>query len=215
MADGRRGLEDYVPVAERLELFRADHPDWALITEVVVDDGRRIMIRATVITADGMRLAVGHAEEIRGEGMVNKTNPVENAETSAWGRALANLGYEVKRGIASREEMARAQDRQASQGGGRAKQDGDRPAPQGQLLAQAAARAGFKAEKGDPPERRKEIDDARRDVLQAAVGVRTSTEIKKAHDVKKALDTFQAIEDGRLRLAYDPDGKPILEEVAA
>lgn len=86
---------------------------------------------------------------------------------------------------------------------------------QGQLLAQAAARAGFKAEKGDPPERKKEIDTARRDVLQAATGVRTSTEIKKAHDVKKALDAFKAIEEGRLQLAYDPDGNPLLEEVPA
>jgi hypothetical protein len=90
----------------------------------------------------------------------------------------------------------------------------ERPMSQGQLLAQAAARAGFKAQKNDPPEKRKEIDDARRDVLQAAVGVRTSTEIKKAHDVKVALEAFEAIAAKKLELAYAPDGKPVLREIA-
>lgn len=83
---------------------------------------------------------------------------------------------------------------------------------QGQLLAQAAARAGFQAKKDDDGERRKEIDTARRDVLEAAIGVRSSKDITKAHDVKKALDAFDAIAAGRLELAYDPDGKPILRE---
>lgn len=91
----------------------------------------------------------------------------------------------------------------------------ERPQTQGQLLAQAAARAGFKAQKGDPPEKRKEIDDARRDVLEAVTGVRSSTEIKKAQDVKKALEAFDAIAAGRLELAYDPEGHPTLQEVAS
>lgn len=89
----------------------------------------------------------------------------------------------------------------------------ERPMSQGHLLAQAAARAGFKAHKNDPPEKRKEIDDARRDVLQAAVGVRTSTEIKTAHDVKASLDAFEAIAAKKLELAYEPDGKPVLREI--
>jgi hypothetical protein len=202
-------LDDYVTVAERLELFRKDHPGWGLIGQVVVDDGKRILYQATVTDDTGRPIATGHAEEIRGDGPVNRTNPVENAETSAWGRALANLGYEVKRGIASREEIAGAQARADT-----ATSDPARPMSQGHLLAQAAARAGFKASKDDDAERRKEIDTARRDVLQAVTGVRSSKEIKKAHDVKAALDAFEAIADRRLELAYDPEGAPILKEVA-
>lgn len=108
MAERKFDLRTYVPVHERLAKFRVDHPLWGLITQVISDDGKRIVMRAVVTDEEGRHLASGHAEEIRGEGQVNKTNPVENCETSAWGRALANLGYSIDRGIASREEMARA-----------------------------------------------------------------------------------------------------------
>lgn len=91
----------------------------------------------------------------------------------------------------------------------------ERPMTQGRLLAQAAAKAGFVAKKDDDGEARKKVDDARRDVLQAAIGVRSSKEITKAHDVKKALDAFEAIAAKRLELAYAPDGSPILQEVAS
>lgn len=102
-------LNDYIQVHERLELFRKDHPDWGLLTEITVDDGQRIVIRATITDQSGRFIATGHAEEVRGSSPVNRTSAVENAETSAWGRALANLGYEVKRGVASREEMEKVQ----------------------------------------------------------------------------------------------------------
>ena len=91
----------------------------------------------------------------------------------------------------------------------------ERSMTQGQLLAQAAARAGFRAGKDDDAEARKKVDEARRDVLEAVTGVRSSKEITKAHDVKKALDAFEAIAAKRLELAYDPDGRPILQEVAS
>jgi hypothetical protein len=54
---------------------------------------------------DASPASTGHAFENRSEGYVNKTSYIENCETSAVGRALALLGYEIKRGIASREEM--------------------------------------------------------------------------------------------------------------
>jgi len=97
-------LDDYVPVNERLELFRRDHPTWGLVCNLRFE-GDAILARAEITDETGRVIAAGHAEEIRGVSMVNRTSAVENAETSAWGRALANLGYEVKRGVASREEM--------------------------------------------------------------------------------------------------------------
>lgn len=63
---------------------------------------------------DASPAATGHAFENRSEGYVNKTSYIENCETSAVGRALALLGYEIKRGIASREEMEKA-DRMSDQ----------------------------------------------------------------------------------------------------
>lgn len=201
-------LDEYVPVAERVALFRKDRPQWGLLSEVVADDGQRIRIRAWVTDETGLTVAVGHAEEVRGQGFVNRTSALENAETSAWGRALANLGYSVDRGIASREEMEQAQAAAA------APPKEERPMTQGQLLARAAAKAGFVAKKEDDAEARKKVDDARRDVLQAVTGVRSSKEITKAHDVKKALEAFEAIAAKRLELAYEPDGTPTLQEVA-
>jgi hypothetical protein len=105
-------LENYVPVAERLEKFRNEHPLWALVGEITVDDGQRVVIRATIADENERVVATGHAEEVRGSSPVNRTSAVENAETSAWGRALAALGYDVKRGIASREEVQNAQSRE-------------------------------------------------------------------------------------------------------
>nr|HQU93734.1 hypothetical protein [Pyrinomonadaceae bacterium] len=51
----------------------------------------------------------GHAFEIRGQGYVNTTSFIENGETSAVGRALANLGFKIENGIASREEMQKVE----------------------------------------------------------------------------------------------------------
>lgn len=112
MAD-RFNLDDYVPVNERLSLFRADHPTWGLICHLRFE-GSSILARAEVTDETGRIVAMGHAEEVRDQGLVNKTSAVENAETSAWGRALACLGYEVKRSVASREEMEKVSGREVS-----------------------------------------------------------------------------------------------------
>jgi len=56
-------------------------------------------------------IATGYAEEVRGAGNVNRTSHVENCETSAVGRALANAGYagsDVNK-RPSREEMSKVQ----------------------------------------------------------------------------------------------------------
>jgi hypothetical protein len=60
---------------------------------------------------DGEIIATGWAEEVRGQGNVNRTSHVENCETGAVGRALANAGYagsDVSK-RPSREEMGKVQ----------------------------------------------------------------------------------------------------------
>lgn len=99
-------LEEYVPVEERLEKFWAKYPDGCVKTELLHADEGYVRIFAAVFKSADDRsalLATGLAEETR-EGYVNKTSAVENCETSAIGRALANGGFRVKRGP-SREEM--------------------------------------------------------------------------------------------------------------
>ena len=59
---------------------------------------------------EDQRPGIGHSSlEIPGSTPYTKGSEIENAETSAWGRAIAALGFEVKRGIASREEVANKQ----------------------------------------------------------------------------------------------------------
>src|SRR5918912_2471142 len=110
------GFQDYVTVAERIEKFYDRYPEGRLITHIVEHDAETgfILMRADVYrnADDAQPAATGHAFEVRSEGYVQKTSYVEVCETSSVGRALALLGFEVKRGIASREEMIRGAKKQ-------------------------------------------------------------------------------------------------------
>ncbi|MGA9772937.1 MAG: hypothetical protein WBV94_28155 [Blastocatellia bacterium] len=102
-------IQDYVTVAERIEKFYERYPEGRIITHIIEHDAERgfILIRAEVYrnADDDMPAATGHAYELKSEGYVQRTSYIEVGETSAVGRALAMAGFEVKRGIASREEM--------------------------------------------------------------------------------------------------------------
>jgi len=88
-----RGNKKYTTVAVRVEIFRKYFPDFSINTKVKVDDGKRVIVVAEVYAPGSDRpVSTGIAEEIRGSSNVNKTSAVENGETSAIGRALANLG---------------------------------------------------------------------------------------------------------------------------
>ena len=88
-----RGNKKYTTVAVRVEIFRKYFPDFSINTKVKVDDGKRVIVVAEVFAPGSDRpISTGIAEEIRGSSNVNKTSAVENGETSAIGRALANLG---------------------------------------------------------------------------------------------------------------------------
>jgi len=117
-AGSRDRFEDYVPVAERLEKFYERFPDGRITTSIVEHnlESGFVLMRAEVFRSpdDASPAATGHAFEVRGESYVNKTSYIENAETSSVGRALAMLGFEVKRGIASREEVQKSSRLEAS-----------------------------------------------------------------------------------------------------
>jgi hypothetical protein len=107
--DDRLNLDNYAPVADRLALFWADNPNGRIHTEIVVDDGTRIVFRAIVYREanDPTPTAVGFAEEIRGSSNVNKFSALENCETSSIGRALSNWKYQASSERPSREEMSK------------------------------------------------------------------------------------------------------------
>lgn len=83
----------YKSVALRVSEFREAHPKWPLITEIVARDDDCVVVLAKVIDDCGITLATGHAEEYRKASQINRTSALENAETSAIGRALAALGF--------------------------------------------------------------------------------------------------------------------------
>lgn len=87
-----KGGKQYTAVAERIRGFRKMYPDGGIVTEVVHFDGDTVLIKATITDQDGHVLATGHATETKDSSPVNKTNFVENCETSAIGRALGALG---------------------------------------------------------------------------------------------------------------------------
>lgn len=89
----QKGNKLYTMVVHRTEAFRRElGTDFGISTEILVDDGKRVVLKAIITDKDGRTIGAGHAEEIRGQGMVNSTSALENAETSAIGRALSSLG---------------------------------------------------------------------------------------------------------------------------
>ena len=113
--------KQYRTVAHRIAEFREEHPDWTIQTELVSADDHRVVMRAEigrvagtinekgeVIVAPHMEIiSTGYAEEERGSSNINKTSALENAETSAVGRALAFLGLAGTE-IASADEVVNA-----------------------------------------------------------------------------------------------------------
>jgi hypothetical protein len=85
----------YETVALRVKRFRETPPpvpEFSVVTEILHRDPEVVIVRATISDSTGRVLATGHAEEWRKASSINKTSAIENAETSAIGRALASLG---------------------------------------------------------------------------------------------------------------------------
>ena len=102
-------LADYETVEVRLEKFIKDHPDFHIATELEVVEKDRYIVKAYLYktSTDQVAWTTGYAEETVSERGVNSTSALENCETSAIGRALANAGYAAKGKRPSREEMSK------------------------------------------------------------------------------------------------------------
>lgn len=109
----RFNLEDYETVEERIRRFYDLHPDGRIVTENMTTPADRAVstwvVKTTIYLtagdqAEALPKATGHAFEIDGDGMANKTSALENCETSSIGRALANMNLSGNKRT-SREEM--------------------------------------------------------------------------------------------------------------
>lgn len=109
--------KNYVPVVERLKEFRSSEKfkNWSLETEWLSITQEVATCRVIIRDETGVLKSTGTAMELRDEknSLVNKTSHVENAETSAVGRALGNLGIGLDGDeVASYEEVSRAKKQQ-------------------------------------------------------------------------------------------------------
>ena len=100
--------KEYVEVNERLIYFRKKYPNYSLTSDVLEKTDKSICIIASIGDESGRVIATGIAEEEKGSTFINKTSYVENCETSAWGRALANFGIGLETSVASADEVANA-----------------------------------------------------------------------------------------------------------
>jgi hypothetical protein len=112
---GRDDLSDYALVADRITLFYERYPEGRIVTELHSRADREITFRALVYrsAAEGLPAATGWASEREGDGEINRVACLENTETSAVGRALANLGFTASSRRPSREEMEKAERQRA------------------------------------------------------------------------------------------------------
>jgi hypothetical protein len=118
-------LDDYEPVASRFARFidwaNGQEHFYAVVSEMLSAPGAEICVFKTSILCDGVVIATGHAEEVRGQGNVNRTSHVENCETSSLGRCLSNFPVHNFAGSdytkrPSREEMSKVQRQSTSNG---------------------------------------------------------------------------------------------------
>lgn len=116
----RFALGDYVEVKDRIPMFYEAFPDGRLVTDraeywLEVDPPRVVVKALAYRTPDDPHPGVGWSWlEIPGKTPYTRGSELENAETSAWGRAIAALGIGISRSIASKNEV----DAKASAEGG-------------------------------------------------------------------------------------------------
>jgi hypothetical protein len=110
-------LNDYETVEERIKRFYEQNPDGRITTQNLTTEMDRSVstwvVQASVFLTAGdqaayLPKATGLAFEVDGTGMANQTAALENAETSAIGRALANAGLSGNKRT-SREEMQKVE----------------------------------------------------------------------------------------------------------
>lgn len=99
--------KEYQTVAKRVGDFRTAFPFYTLETIIVERNADEVVMRAMISDDQGRLLATGYAEEKRTSSQINRTSALENAETSAIGRALAAFGMGGTE-YASADEVANA-----------------------------------------------------------------------------------------------------------
>lgn len=102
--------KEYIEVNERLKFFRSEpyFDGYCLISEILHLDSEWCCIKASILSNSDRVIATGIAYEKADSSFINKTSFVENCETSAWGRALGNIGIGIDTAVATADEVQNA-----------------------------------------------------------------------------------------------------------
>jgi len=95
----------YVLVSDRVLYFNETYKDGSITTELVSTPEAETVIVKAIVKPNDKQTFTGYSQATWGEGYINKTSALENAETSAVGRALAFMGIGVIESIASLDEI--------------------------------------------------------------------------------------------------------------
>lgn len=103
--------KEYTEVKDRIPLLLEKYPGASIETDILwhAPDFNAVCIKATVRTPDTIFTGLAYEERVGGDKEVNATSWVENAETSAIGRALANMNIGVSQARPSAEEMQKVE----------------------------------------------------------------------------------------------------------
>ena len=110
--DKKKNVEvskDYAEVNQRIKAFRMCFPNGTIVTDIVDHNDGIVLMKAVIKDEDGKVLATGYAQEDKKSSVINNTSYIENAETSAIGRALGICGFGIDTSVASYEEVKNAQ----------------------------------------------------------------------------------------------------------
>jgi hypothetical protein len=110
-------LDDYETCEVRLDKWWKENPDGRVATELISFQNGQYIVQAYLYRtfADSVAYSTGLAEEKISDRGVNSTSALENCETSAIARALANANYAAKGKRASRSEMTKVARQQMSE----------------------------------------------------------------------------------------------------
>ena len=103
--------KSYSTVAERISKLSTAVETYSLTSEIVDIGENHVIIKATLKIDDN--LYTGHAYEEKGSSFINETSHVENAETSAYGRALSAANLQGSDEFCSADELTNALNNQS------------------------------------------------------------------------------------------------------
>lgn len=106
--------KEYAEVNQRVKAFRMVYPEGTIKTTLLSNENGVCVFKAEVYDGETL-LATGHAYEKEGSSFINKTSYIENAETSATGRAVGLAGFGIDTSICSAEELKNAKLNQAKE----------------------------------------------------------------------------------------------------